>query len=315
MNTDPFPTIHAALQGTPTRRGWYDATCPNCGKAAARGQTHFGYSETGGHCFVCGWSGGISALAALLRVEIGEYTPPKPQPKPEPTIARWRLNPWELLRRYQTATERFSAWQAYKPLHNETIDRYGLGFGPLPFQRDNGDWYMSRSNWLIVPIWQDGALMALRGRNTGDRGPKWISATGSAYALWGVEDVQPGRVCWLCENYVDAMWLLQEHPEWSAVAIGGATTWKAEWAAQLAKRKPAMVIVALDNDLAGNGGGARRDELLAEWRATHTGKPPKANGPLIANDLLQAGIDARLFTWPDEAPVKAGLDWALGCGQ
>ncbi len=314
MNTSPFPTIHAALHGVPSRRrGWYDATCPNCGKEAVRGQTHFGYSEEGqSHCFVCGFSGGLNKLADLLRVEIGEYVPPAATPKPEPAIARWRLNPHELMRRYVTHPGKVARWQAYKALSEETIERYRLGYGPLPFQRSNGEWYMSKADWLIVPIFEDGALVALRGRNTGTVGPKWISATGSQYALWNVENVEPGAVCWLTENYVDAMWLQQERPAWSVVAIGGATTWRTEWAAQLAARKPGMVVVALDNDLPGNGGGHLREQLCAEWRATHPlAAIPEANGPKIANSLRRAGLDARLFEWPDTAPAKAGIDWIL----
>jgi len=316
-NPDPFDSIHATLQGTPTRRGWYDATCPNCGKEVAKGQVHFGYNAEGaGKCFCCSWSGGPNKLAELLRIEIGEYVAPVRVERPAPELARWRLNPYELLRRYNTHPGNVARWQAYKPLSAETIERHGLGYGPLPFQRDNGDWYMSRSDWLIVPIYQDGALVALRGRNTGDRGPKWISATGSEYAFWNVENVPAGAICWLTENYVDAIWLMQYRPDWWAVAIGGATTWRSEWAKQLAARKPSLVIVALDCDLPGNGGGHLRDELIAEWIATHPGAQiPKANGPAITNDLLRLGMTARLFEWPADAPAKAGVDWLLAESQ
>lgn len=310
MNPDPFTAIHATLPGR-VRNGKVVCACPFCGDE----KKHFAYSEKGWYkCVRCGESGGsLGKLADLLRVEIGEWTPPKRIERPEPEIARWRLNPWRLLEQYRNHPERIARWQNYKPLTEETIERYGLGFGSLPFQRDNGDWYMSRSEWLIVPIYQDGALVALRGRNTGDRGPKWISGTGSNYALWNVENVAAGSVCWLCENYVDAAWLQQEKRHWSAVAIGGATTWRRDWATRLAAQRPALVVVALDKDLPGNGGGNHRDELIAEWKAEHPGAAiPRANGPLIANDLRRAGVDARLFEWPDDAPVKAGLDWALG---
>lgn len=323
--TSAFDTIHATLQGTPTKRGWFDADCPNCGKERARGQTHFGYNAVSGHCFVCGWSGGLSKLAELLRVEIGEWTPPKPQPKPEVEIARWRLNPWKMLEQYRSHPQRIEQWQAYKPLSVETIEKYDLGFGPLYWQRDNGDWYPSADNFLTVPVYEDGALVRIHGRIPRDKqrdGLKWICNSGSDFALYNLDSIQSKKVVWLCENYVDAIWLHQLKPEWGAVATGGASIWKPHWTQQIVEREPSLVVVALDNDLAGNGGGNHREALLAEWwekmsrllaegKITGNPKPPKPAGPKIANWLLQAGLNVRLFDWPSESPPKAGLDWIL----
>lgn len=309
-----FDQVVAVLGGEPNRRGWRDAVCPACGKAPERGQVHFGYREDGGHCFVCGWSGNFRALAELLALD-GDYTPPvREEPQPPKPIARWRLNPGRLLAQYHDNPQRLSAWRRYKPLSAATIERHGFGLGRLPFQDENEQWYMSQSEWLTVPVYADGRLSALRGRNLTTRGAKWISATGSEYALWGVDGVRLGDVVWLCENYVDAAWLMQEHPEWRAVAIGGATTWQRSWAYQLATCRPAQVIVALDNDLPGNGGGDRREQWLAEWKAAHPQpglKPPAANGLRIVEDLQCSGVLAELFVWPDSAPQKAGIDWVL----
>lgn len=313
---DLFDTIHAHLQGTPTRRGWFDADCPNCGKEVERGQTHFGYDGTRAHCFVCGWSGGLDKLSELLRLDIGGYIAPVRVEQPVKEIARWRLNPWKLLTQYHEHPERLDRWHSYKPLTDNNIGRYGLGFGRLPFQQKNGEWYMSRLEWLIVPIYEDGALIALRGRNVTDDGPKWISATGSSYGLFNVENVKIGANCFLCENYIDAIWLEQMHSDWSCVAIGGATTWRREWASRLVAMQPGLIVVALDNDLPGNGGGHLRDELIAEWIREHPRAAiPIANGPRIANDCIRAGLRTLLFQWPDSAPAKAGLDWALSKEQ
>lgn len=316
--TDLFDAIHAHLQGTKTRRGWYDADCPNCGKEAARGQTHFGYSATGGKCFVCGYSAGLPRLAELLRLDTpGDYVAPVRIEQPVKEIARWRLNPWKLLAGYREHPERLDRWAAYKPLTPDSIETHDLGFGRLPFQRADGEWYMSRGEWLTVPVHEDGALVGIRGRNITDSGPKWISAAGSNYALYNVENVQPGQPCFVCENPADALWLEQAHSDWSAVATHGATTWRREWAERLAAQRPGLVVVALDKDLPGNGGGNLRDELIAEWIATHprNSKIPIANGPKIANDCIRAGLRTILFQWPDSAPAKSGLDWALSQPQ
>lgn len=312
MTSPLFDQIQATLDGTPNRRGWYDADCPNCGKPAAKGQTHFGYNEEGAaHCFVCGWKGDLRDVAALLRMEIGEYVPIERKPKPAPPVARWRMNPSELLRRYKTHPARLATWQGYKPLTLATLDKYGFGLGRMPFLDDYDQWYMSRSEWLTVPLYEDGQLVGLRGRNLSDNGPKWISANGTNYALWNVENVRAGSVCWLCENYVDAAWLMQTHPDYCAVAIGGATTWRREWADRLYMRNPGLVVVALDNDLPGQAVGPLRAKLVAEWREEHGTEPPEANGPKIANALLSAGLKSVLFRWPENAPVKAGIDWAI----
>ena len=309
---DLFQHVHAALQGSRNRRGWYDCDCPFCGKPAKRGQTHFSFYPDGFRCFVCGAHGTLRQLADKLRIDGDKPAIQWQRKEREPLpVARWRQNPTELLRRYQSHPDRYSKWRSYKPLTAATIDRFGFGLGKLPFQREGGEWYMSRQDWLIVPLWEGGQLVGLRGRNLGDGGPKWISAAGTNYTLFGLDHVRAGSICWLCENYVDAAWLTQEHPEWCAVAIGGATTWQAAWADMLQERKPGMVIVLLDNDLPGQAQGQFRQALETAWIAERNTEPPAANGPRIANALRAAGVNAVLFKWPDGAPHKAGMDWLL----
>jgi hypothetical protein len=320
--SDLFETIHRTLHGESHRPEWYDADCPFCGKEAKRGQVHFSYSESGYKCFVCSASGNLRTLAD--RLNLGSdipYTPPvrrEPAPKLTPY---WRLEPEELLDRYATHPERYRAWASHKPLKPETIDRFGFGFGQLPFQhRETGDWYLGSHNRLIVPIWQGSDLMALRGRAVvqADTGMKWMSATGSQQVPWGMSNVQRGGIVWLCENYVDAAWLMQERPDESAIGLGGVSMWKTEHSLALARCKPLLVIVALDNDLVGQAQGEMRKRLEAEWRSDpkHNGQPPPpSNGERILRELRSVGLDARLFEWPCEAPAKAGLDWILGMGD
>jgi len=308
--SDAFAAVHTALHGIPTKRGWFNATCPNCGKLVKKGQTHFGYSNLGAKCFACGWGGGLDKLAELLHIEIGEYIPPVYVEKPKRKIARWRLNPWGLLDRYENHPERYHRWMLYKPLTQETIEKNGLGYGSLPFWGDN-DWYMSKTKFLTVPVYEDGALIRIHGRNTGNYGAKWVCASGSGAALFNADNLPENRIVWICENYVDALWLEQEYPQWSAVAIGGVSLWDKRWATKLASRKPVQVIVALDKDLVGNGAGNHHRSLIAEWKGK---KEPVPAGPAIANDLLRVGVRSILFRWPDEAPAKAGVDWLLERG-
>lgn len=318
---DLFAVVDGVLQGAKGRAGWLNCDCPYCGKPAARGQVHFSYNTAGYNCFVCGAKGGLLELAQHLRVldtTKGDYRPVQPRTVAPPVVelAAWRMNPAKLLQGYR-CPERFAAWARYKPLTPATVERFDLGLGRLPFKHADGSWYMSSSQWLTVPLHEGGELVGLRGRNLGTVGPKWISASGTSYTLWGVEHVKAGGICWLCENYIDAAWLMQTYPDWSAVAIGGATTWKSAWVELLAAQRPGKVIVALDNDLPGQATGAFRDKLEQEWRLTHFGTdgkplpPPVANGPAIANALLAGGMQSVLFRWPAEAPAKAGIDWAL----
>ena len=319
--SDAFATIHNALKGTERPNGWHSADCPNCGKEAKHGHVHFGYNISGAaHCFICGWSGGLPKLAKLLRLDIGEYVAPVRVEKPVQELARWRENPWRLMDGYHSHPEKVRKWQNYKPLSNESIEKHGFGLGRLPFQRENGDWFMGRDEWLIVPIYQDGALMALKGRTllpkpTDPKVPwtKWMGAKGSTAALFGIDDVREGATVFICENFADKVWLEQTHPDLCAVSSGGIT-WTREWSERLSEKKTGMVVVALDCDLVGNGGGHLRNGLITKWVEKHpNAKIPDANGPKIVNSLLRAGVKrVMLFQWPGNAPEGAGIDWALG---
>lgn len=307
---DRYPSIQ------PDRRGEYHIDCPFCGKETHRGQTHFSFSDAGYKCFVCGSSGGLVALSRQFGMTDIPLMP-RTERKPEPAaIAPWRMNPDLLLAGYWNHPQRYTAWQNYKPLSKGSIDRHQFGYGQLPFQGKDGDWYMSKGNWLIVPLFEQGQLVGLRGRNLTDNGPKWISATGTSYTLWGTDGIRAGDTVWLCENYVDAAWLMQVHPEWKAVAIGGATTWRDGWCDFLWTRKPSRVVVALDCDLVGQASGNTLARLRKQWMVDHPGLAvPEPNGPRIANSLRKSGINAMLFKWPADAPDKAGIDWVLSQGE
>lgn len=288
--------------------------CPWCGK---EGQ-HFSFSPRGAHCFVCGKSGSLVTVARQLGIDpsdLRDRAPqPPPRPRPKPAVP-WTASGVQIISRSLAHPDRLARWAAYKPLQPETLNRCRFGLWRLPFQDKAGRWYWSNSYWLTVPLF-DGAsgapmLVGLRGRNLDPAGqPKWISATGTKYVLWNLAGVRPGGEVWICENYVDAAWLMERHTVMDAVALGGAAHWRDEWAGQLAARRPKLVVVALDNDLAGQATGAMYKWLAAARQAA--GKPEIVpNGPRIAGSLVRAGLRAHVFRWPPDAPEHADVGWLL----
>lgn len=312
MQEDLFDRVHIALGGKDKAYKTI-SNCPFCDDS----NSHFAYSQAGWYkCVRCQAHGNLRQLAQHLRlIDATDYVPQRivERPKPSPVpVARWRLNPDKLLDGYRRHPRRFELWAGYKPVSRAAIERFDLGVGRLPFYDNKKEqWYMSKSEWLTVPVYEGDELVAIRGRNLGSKGPKWISSTGSQYTLFNVDAVRCGSVCWLLENIIDAIWLMDTYPDWDAVSTGGVS-WRSQWAEWLAARRPEVVIVALDRDLPGQATGEFRRQLEAEWRREHPGtKPPTANGPKIANNLRRLGQQAILFEWPDWAPHKADIGWVL----
>lgn len=310
-----FERLCNHYQARPDRRGWCHIDCPFCGKE----DKHFGFRARGYKCVVCGAHGGLKRLADVAgllydgRPTTWERPAPVFVPPVAPLVAPWLAGAASRIARTLAHPGRVAAWGAYKPLAKRTLDRWQFGLGLLPFQGYDEQWYESQAAWLTVPLYDEhDAVCGLRGRNLGKKGPKWISATGTHYNLWGLQNGPLKSDVWICENYVDAAWLMERHPDLSAVALGGAATWQPSWGDQLAAQDPRLVVVALDNDLAGQASGALYQQLAAERHAQYPTLPEiMPNGPRIANDLLARGLTVRLYNWPAEAPAKAGVDWLL----
>lgn len=133
----------------------------------------------------------------------------------------WLKRGPELVERFASHPEKYVLWRRYKPLTTATVDRWLLGVGRLPA-------VPCRENRLIYPVYQDGQLVALRGRALTEhacpdprtqrwiadgRGgqvldpdsgevprdnegnpvpcPTWYSAGGSKAALWGWDLLDP----------------------------------------------------------------------------------------------------------------------------
>ncbi len=303
--TDLLTILAHRLHADERRDGRYHADCMFCGKEEKRGQTHFSFGEQGYYCFVCGAKGGLAALARHLDVRAdAPITPRAPKPPPEPR--HWQTDA-RVLESYTSALDVVTCWTAYKPLSLDTIRRARLGVGVLPASR-------SRHRRLILPVFESGRLIALHGRAflPEDQDAKWLTAGGSRKdALYGAEQLRGGADVIICENMVDALLAMDAQPGVVAVA-GGGVAWRDEWTQQIAASRPARVLVWLDNDLAGAPNASTYAALTRQWRQARPGLPlPEPRGPQIANDLLAAGVAARVYAWPRGTPPKADLGYAL----
>ena len=290
----------------PDRRGEHHIDCPYCGKETARGQTHASFGADGFHCFVCGTSAGLAALAKHVGMDGDFVTSPRRnvERKPDPAPL-WQADAEQLVYGYAARPEAQRLWMDHKPLKPQTIRRWQLGFGALPGQM---------SQRLIVPVRFDGRIVGLHGRAISDQqSPKWICATGSKKRVpFGLDNIEAGDVVFVVENYVDAMLLMQE-TAYKAVAMGSAVRMSDKLSAYIASKQPARVIVAYDNDMAGQATGSMLERLRTEWTQRMAAKgmtnvnPPEPAGPKSCNALIKAGVRAILFQWPPDAPAKADI--------
>ena len=328
MSRDLYQEIYNHYNVEPDRRGWVHVDCPFCGAEANARKPNFSFNDKGWNCYSCEGNGHIGkknliSLARKLGLwsdEPGHRSPsitppvrsaPRPAPRPEPA---WKKDPEAWVESYLHHPQRYKLWMAHKPVSRETIDKHQFGVGHLPDQK------MTR---LIVPLFWKGQIVGLKGRKLTDENPdipKWIAAEGSnVTTLWGFNFIpQNPSVLWICENYVDAA-LLTQMTGYPAVATGGARELTAEEISSLRRIKPNQIILAYDNDLAGQAMGSFRTSLEEQWmqeqkekHPTHTRvKPPHSRAFPLAETLKNAGLMTYLFPWPEDAPAKADLMWAL----
>ncbi len=328
-----FAELCVRLHVEPDRHGEAHTACPfpGCGKEVASdarsGHVHFSFSERGGHCFVCGQSASLPRLAQLFGLA-RDYAPmPRVAPLPRPG-ARCATDFNALCRAYEAHPGCAQAWRQYKPLWPETIKAYRLGYGSFPP-------YTSRCRHprLMVPLIAGGRVVGFRGRRTPacscDAKAKWLSPSGTRTLLYNGERLgvagptlgyaapRPrAPMLFVVENPLDALLIEQCYPDIAAVATLSVSNWRPEWTEAVKQYGAEVVTVAFDNDLPGNGGAAQRPRLASQWRATHHGmEPPRANGVKLVNRLLQEGVTACLFEWPEDAPDKADIGDLLAAGE
>jgi hypothetical protein len=127
---------------------------------------------------------------------------------------------------------------------------------------------------------------------------KWLSSSGTILELlplYNAEALKPGCVVWIVENPVDAL-LITDNTPYIGVAVYSTSYWRDAWLDTLRAAQPEMIIVALDNDLVGNGGAQRRGEFIQDWLSNHP-KVPEACGIKLVNHLNRHGLKSNLFDW------------------
>lgn len=302
--TTLLDTLAQRLDAQLRRDNRYHADCPFCHKEAKQAQKHFSFCEAGYICWVCDAQGGLKALAEHLDVEGDASVAPRRAERPQEP-RHWQKRPEYYLDRYCGALDRVTRWQDYKPLSLDSIARFRLGVGVLPASR-------CEKRRLIVPIFSQGQVVAFHGRayRDDDTDAKWLTAGGSSkQVLFNADALHGNPTVAICENYIDAILIMQAEPALVAVA-GGGVSWREEWTNQVAHARPKHVLVLLDNDLAGWPSAEVYAELAAQWRDEHPGvKPPEPRGPKIARSLLAAGVrSVRGPAWPPGTPPK----WDIG---
>lgn len=297
----------------PDRRGEAHVECPWCGKEPQRGQTHFSFSRHGAHCFVCGKSSSLEYYARVVGLD-GEPVRHYDHER-EPVVPRkarrywWQDHPSDTLAAITrlSVEERWRAWQAYKPVTRAMVERHRLGVGKLPLMWSHREQrYRPASKCthdrLLVPLFEDGFLVGVRGRAIDCDCGKWLSPGGNHATLYNAEALMPGCTVIIVENAVDAL-LVTDATADDVVAVStlsvsyllpGRDGWsRPGWIAAIKAASPKAVIVWYDNHRPGNGGGpAGKRAWLAKY-----GRDITPNGKRLCAGLKDEGLPATLYDW------------------
>lgn len=316
----------------PYANDWYPwRQCPFCGyrkKGAAAFHETYGFK-----CFKCQKRPTLEELIALAGGVVDESSLMRLPPAAPKPMQAWQFDPMAYHRRYIAPLDLAARWAAYKPISEESIMRYQLGYGTLPPHSFDGDRpiytmgcdhkrliYANLENRDRQPTAFRGRQVTCECKDSGGDRLKWITVKGALAWLWGESLLAQaeGRSVIVVENPIDAILTMQAMPDVIAVAgTGGASTWRPDWTRAIALAAPASVLVALDNDLIGYPNRetaiAQLDSWIAKQTAKHGQRPSeaaiaqqagKAMGPKIANGLRAEGAKADLWHWPDGTAAK-----------
>jgi len=311
--------------------------CPFCGgnkKAGIRRVLDGTYYKHRFNCFVCGkkvqspedWQELAARMAAPM-----QYQPTPKRQQAAPKTYPWQADPMRWHSRYTNDRNAvIDAWQAYKPLSEQTIVRYQLGYGAFSRSQFNHDDYLicEHPRLMYANIENaDNQASAFRGRiykcNCDPKKHKWLSIMGSQAWLWGQYHILKhahGKRLIIGENPVDGMLAMQAMPGVLAVAsTAGAGTFPDAWLQLIAAAKPKSVLIWLDNDLIGNPNEETRELLLARWIAKMRAKGveptpqmiehqrTKAMGPKLVKALQALGVPTRAKEWASGTVPKMDM--------
>lgn len=327
MTDSPIMQIQksiAAQLGRPTQSGFHVLDCPYCG-----GRRKGGVKPGRGYkCLVCDnkltteddWLDLAARLSTPIQIDA------KPKPKAAAKAMLWQDDPGLWQSRLTSHPDLISAWQAYKPVSQESIMRYQLGYGVMPpVSRGVYTCGCNHPRLTYANIENiDGKPTAFRGRATTCQcAEKWLTIKGASAWLWNSHNLKQARGRWVVqtENPIDAILLMQARPNVYAVAgTAGASTWLDVWSHQIGAARPLGFISALDNDLIGNPTPQTRAVLLALWvlKMTMRDNPPtphmielqrtKAMGPKVAASVRAAGVARSLaYQWTEGTKPKMDI--------
>lgn len=294
-------------------RTWLSIQCPSCGHEAEKSQrAACSMSDQGWRCHVCGEGGTLKDLAKRTGIDGNDmpaYTPYQKAVKARKP-AKWQLDPNWFLSRFLERPERLTAWQRYKRLSIESISRYRLGYGVLPASK-------CQHPRLIVPLFHQKQIVGFRGRAIDCQCTKWLSSGGSQNICVGLGAIKPGDRVALIENEIDRILCQAHDPSVKMLALPfGVASWQDAWTDELARRKPAHVLIILDNDLAGNPNkeayqhgielwNAKMDAMIQAGRIkSKPDRPPYPHGYKYLKQFRAAGIPADRYIWPSGTPYK-----------
>lgn len=328
-----------------TDKGFYQFDhCPFCGagdrhirRCAAIGSTTGAFK-----CFRCTPKAiSVDAFLHKMGQNPSHQIPAtiiKPKPAQRRGIPIWQLDPMKYHSRLTSAADVVQQWQRYKPITEDMIMRFQLGYGVLPPVRQDKDGTLHYTQKCSHPRLTyanlenpDRQATAFRGRQLdcscfkekpGDL--KWLTITGADAWLFNSMAVERSRGAYIiiAEQPIDSILAMQAMPDVLAVAgTAGAGTWKPEWSQLIAKAEPRGVLVWYDNDLIGNPNEEAREGLIAarrekmEARGIHVTDSMIQNwrrsamAPQIVRDLRHLHIPAETFNWP------LGTQWHMDAGQ
>lgn len=202
----------------------------------------------------------------------------------------------------QEGNEALSRYLTERAWPTEVAERFGLEVityaGKLWVRHPYHDY--DEAGTLIPTAYQDRLLVGVLGGVVVEN--RWKTSTG-AIGLYRIQHLEADNLegVILCEGASDtitATLALADFPSWVAVGVAGAGNYRKEWNALL---EGLSVVVAFDNDEAGNGGAVKVANLLG--RAVIR-KRPELND--LTDEAQRVGLPA-LGEWLTSSTTSRGI--------
>lgn len=241
-----------------------------------------------------------------------------------PPAEQWLEQAWPFLISCQEslwgdAGARALAWLRSRGLTDETICAAGLGYCDHDHYTEREAWGVApettkdgrpKGLWLprgvVIPWLVDGELWGVRIRRPDGYPKYYLIPGGQASGLFNADQVKPGEPAVIVEGEIDALTICQA--DYTAVATGsthGAR--RTRWIARLSTAS--TVLVAYDNDDAGNGAAAYWLEVLPNakrWRPYWSDANQLQQDGVSVAAWIAAGLGAEIPTVNSDRPPIPG---------